>query len=237
MKPFFSYYGAKYIVSGHLGPPRNHTVVEPFAGSACYSTRWNAQKAMLYDISPDVCDLWHFLINCSETDITDIPDSFEHMDEVLALPRGAQLLVRFWVAKGRAEPTNVLSPWYFTWRGSSDCRVWGPAVKARIIAQKPFISKWQIDQCGWDGIPVIDAHWHVDPPYNNSPGSRYPFSEIDFAALSEWCRNLPGEVDVCENLGADWLPFKHLCNVVSSRGRRTGKVSQEALWRNMRSVA
>lgn len=231
MRPFFSYYGAKYTVAAHLGEPRRSVVVEPFAGSACYSTRWNAPHVMLYDVSPDICDLWDFLINCSARDIAAIPDTFECMDEVWALPRGAQLLVRFWVSKGRAEPSNRLSPWYFTWRGAPDCRVWGPKVKARIIAQKQGISKWRVDQCSWDRIPQIEAHWHVDPPYNNLPGSRYPYSDVDFEALSDWCRGLPGAVDVCENVGADWLPFEKLCEVTTSRGRRSGVRSAEAVWR------
>ena len=231
MRPFFSYYGAKYQTAAHLGRPRRNVVVEPFAGSACYSTRWNAKHVMLYDLSPEICELWDFLINCNERDISSIPDQFESMEQVLALPRGAQILVRFWVAKGRAEPTNVLSPWYFTWRNSTDCRVWGPAVKRRIIDQKPVISDWVIEQCSWDRVPQIEAHWHVDPPYNNVPGSRYPYSDVDFSALAKWCRGLPGAVDVCENVGADWMPFEPLCEVVSSRGRRTGAKSAEAVWR------
>jgi len=82
MKPFFSYYGAKYTASSYLGPPRYPVVVEPFAGSACYSTRWNVHQAKLYDVSFDICDLWDFLIHSSESDIMSIPDKFENMDQV-----------------------------------------------------------------------------------------------------------------------------------------------------------
>lgn len=231
LKPFFSYYGSKYTVAARLGPPKHDIVVEPFAGSACYSTRWGARQVRLYDVSPDICDLWDFLIRSSEADIASIPDAFEDFEQVAALPRGAQLLCRFWIAKGRAEPSNVLSPWYFQWRNTSDCRVWSSAVKARVIRQKPMIAEWTIDQMSWDQIPVVEAHWHVDPPYNNVPGSRYPFSDVNFEALGAWCRDLPGAVDVCENTGADWLPFEHLCGVVSTRGRKSGAVSKEAVWR------
>lgn len=130
MRPFFSYYGAKYTVAKYAGPPRKDLVIEPFAGSAAYSTRYAPEKVKLYDLSPDVCALWDWLINCSETDVRAIPDSFEAFDEVERLPRGAALLVRFWVSKGRAEPSGALSPWYFQYRNAHDCRVWGPAVKA-----------------------------------------------------------------------------------------------------------
>lgn len=231
MRPFFSYYGAKYTAAKHLGKPRREIVVEPFAGSACYSTRWNARNVKLYDVSSDICSLWEFLISCSENDIAAIPDKFESMEEVDALPQGARLLVQFWISKGRAEPSGTLSPWYFQWRNTVDCRVWGPAVKRRVISQKPLISEWTIDQLSWDRVPLVEAHWHIDPPYNNAPGSRYPHSDVDYEALATWCRHLPGAVDVCENVGAGWLPFKPLCDVVTSRGRRSGATSKEAVWR------
>jgi hypothetical protein len=231
MRPFFSYYGAKYTSAAHLGAPRRDLVIEPFAGSACYSTRWNARCVRLYDVSPEICDLWDFLINSSIADIASIPDEFKDFDQVEALPRGAQLLCRFWIAKGRAEPSKKISPWYRQWHNATDCRVWSAAVKDRIIKQKPNIKAWTIDHLSWDKVPMVEGHWHVDPPYNNNAGSRYPFSKVDFSALGSWCQKLPGSVDVCENVGADWLPFTHLCDVVSARGRRSGAVSKEAVWR------
>jgi site-specific DNA-adenine methylase len=230
MRPFFSYYGAKWTMAKHYGAPRRGLVIEPFAGSACYATRWAPTQAALYDISPNICDLWDFLIHGSERDIARIPDSFDHIDQVCALPRGARLLVSFWVSKGRAEPSNVLSPWYFRYRNDYDCRVWGPSVKQRIIAQKPLIARWSVDCLSWDKIPLREAHWHVDPPYANSAGRRYPFGDVEYAQLAEWCRALPGHVDVCENVGAAWLPFRPLHPVVTLRGRRSGAVSHEAVW-------
>ena len=231
MKPFFSYYGAKYQVAKHLGAPRQELVIEPFAGSACYSTRWNVKSAKLYDISESICQIWDFLINSSCSDISSIPDYFECESQLSALPKGAELLCRFWIAKGRAEPSNKISPWYRTYKNSTDCRVWGPAVKNRIITQKPAISGWTIEQLSYDRIPVTLGHWHIDPPYNNVAGSRYPHSDIDYEHLANWCKSLPGDVDVCENSGAQWLEFADLCEVVSSRGRRSGYKSKEAVWR------
>jgi len=231
MRPFFSYYGAKYTVAKYAGAPRHDTVIEPFAGSAAYSTRWSPQRVKLYDISPDICALWDFLIWSSVRDIESMPDRFESYDEVERLPPGAALLARFWISKGRAEPSGTLSPWYFQYRNAHDCRVWGPAVKARIIAQKPALSAWTIDCLPYDKIPQVNAHWHVDPPYNNSAGSRYPFSNVNYEHLSNWCKELPGTVDVFENAGAGWLPFETLCEIVTSRGRRSGAVSKEVMWR------
>lgn len=232
MRPFFSYYGAKWTGAKHYGPPRRGLVIEPFAGSACYSTRWAHPTVRLYDVSPDICDLWDFLIRCSDRDIAGIPDAFESDEEFQSLPRPQRLLCGFWVSKGRAEASGVLSPWYFAYRGSTDCRVWGPAVKARIVRQKPLIAGWSVDCLSYDKVPLIEAHWHVDPPYSNDAGSRYPHGRLDHAALGAWCRSLPGTVDVCENVGADWLPFSPLYEVVTARGRRSGARSAEAVWQS-----
>lgn len=232
MRPFFSYYGAKYTIAKYAGAPRRDFVIEPFAGSAAYATRYalNA-RASLYDVSPDVCDLWDWLINCSEADVRAVPDTFETFDEIERLPRGPNLLVRFWVSKGRAEPSGVLSPWYFKYRNDRDCKVWGAPVKARIIKQKPYIASWTVDCLPYWQVRLREAHWHVDPPYCNEAGSRYPHSAINYDHLAAWCRNLPGTVDVFENEGASWLPFKPLVHVETTRGKRTGVVSREMLAR------
>lgn len=231
MRPFFSYYGAKYTAAKHAGAPRRDLVIEPFAGSACYATRYAPHRVALYDVSENVCLLWDWLINCSEFDVQVIPDSFNSFDEVERLTPGANLLVRFWVSKGRAEASGTLSPWYFKYRDDGDCRVWGPAVKARIIKQKPYIVDWTCDNLPYWKVPIREAHWHVDPPYSTNAGSRYPHSNVNYAHLASWCRSLPGAVDVFENQGAAWLNFSPLCEVVTSRGRRSGAVSREVMAR------
>lgn len=57
MRPFFSYYGAKYTVAKYAGAPRRDLVIEPFAGSAAYATRYAPRRAALYDINPDIRDV------------------------------------------------------------------------------------------------------------------------------------------------------------------------------------
>jgi len=231
VKPFFSYYGAKWTAAKHLGPPRRNVVVEPFAGSAAYSVRWEPRVAHLFDVSEEIVTLWDWLINGSANDVERIPDAFDAIDDVMSLPVGPSLLVRFWIAKGRAEASGTLSPWYFRYRNANDCKVWGPAVKRRIVKQKPMIAHWTITQASYMNAPDIEAHWHVDPPYSGAPGRRYPHNAFDFGALAEWCRSRRGAVDACENDGATWLPFSPLCDVVSSRGRRDGHRSAEVVWR------
>ena len=231
MRPFFSYYGSKWIAARNMCKPQRDIVIEPFAGSAAYSVRWwGRRKSILVDISEDICTLWDYLINATDREIMALPDRLDSADELTAMPDGPRQLVGFWVSKGRAEVSNTLSPWYFRYRNAHDCRVWGPAVKHRISKQLPMIRAWEIHHGSFETAPDIDAHWHIDPPYNSGAGQRYPHSEINYNALADWVRTRRGFIQVCENEGATWLPFSPLCEVVTTRGRRTGAVSREAIF-------
>jgi hypothetical protein len=54
-----------------------------------------------------------------------------------------------------------------------------------------------------------------------------PLHGIDYSALADWCTSLPGQVIVCENDGATWLPFRPHASVRTTR--RTSR-SAEAVW-------
>ena len=235
MRPFFSYYGSKYTGAKHYGKPMHDVVVEPFAGSACYSLYWNHPKVKLYDLSENVVLLWDFLINCSDSDIMAIPDYLSEGELFDNFSEGQRVLLGHWTAKGRAEPASHPSPWYHSHKHLSgrQCLVWGPKVKERILKQKPMIKDWSIDQKSYTDIDLQGEYtWHIDPPYNNYAGSRYPNSNIDYKHLADWCLSRNGIIDVCENRGATWLPFTDLYEVVSSRGRRTGHTSKESVYSN-----
>jgi hypothetical protein len=62
-------------------------------------------------------------------------------------------------------------------------------------------------------MPDIEATWFVDPPYNNRAGSYYIENSIDYVALGTWCHERRGQAIVCENEGADWLPFRSFKDV------------------------
>jgi len=231
MRPFFAYYGAKYQMSARYLPPQSSVVIEPFAGSACFSTRHDVPVAILYDANPDIVTLWKFLIGAKPSDIDSIPTWFEHNEQVEALPDGARHLVWFRACRGRAEMAKNLSPWYFQFRGETNARVWGPMAKKRIIEQLPGIRHWQVRQGDFTQSPVIPgAHWFVDPPYNNAAGRKYKIKFDRYDELAEWCKTRPGVVQVCENVGATWLPFVPVGSTNTSRGKRSGAVSREASW-------
>lgn len=61
-------------------------------------------------------------------------------------------------------------------------------------------------------MPNVEATWYIDPPYDNRAGSYYVHADVD-------C----GQVIVCENEGATWLPFRPFATLkagVNGRGSR-----------------
>jgi 16S rRNA G966 N2-methylase RsmD len=106
---------------------------------------------------------------------------------------------------------------------------WGERVRETIAAQVEKIRHWQLiegdySQCVLDG----PATWFIDPPYQLAGKHyRHGSSDIDFAALAAWCRTREGQVIVCENEGADWLPFEPLDAVKTTRA---GRRSREVVW-------
>ena len=67
-----------------------------------------------------------------------------------------------------------------------------------------------------------NATWFIDPPYQHG-GQYYKFGnkDINFEELSEWCKNRFGQIVVCENSKATWLPFKPLVEMRGNKFKTT----------------
>lgn len=257
MRPFFPYYGSKYRAAIRYGPPRRDEVVEPFAGSACYSVFYEPPRVRLYDRAEAICSLWDWLIHCSLDDVRRIPLAFRDDDEWLALPEGPRNLVFFNTAWGRARLGHKLPGWFTHYHRTGEAtgpmvncrahnpsgegsrrlaksnsvhtfRFWNAAVRELVIRQKPRIAHWSIERKSYAEIDTPEAHYHVDPPYSGKPGRAYECNQIDYDHLAEWVRKLPGTVDVCEYEGADWLPFEPL---FAGTTMNTTKKNIEVVWR------
>ena len=50
------------------------------------------------------------------------------------------------------------------------------------------------------------------------------YSKVDYVALREWCLSRKGLLIVCEQEGADWLPFRPLYDLRVSSQRVTTEV-------------
>ena len=213
LRPFFSYYGGKWRAAERLYPEPTHgTIIEPFAGSAGYSTRYYDRRIVLYDSSEVVCGVWDYLIHASESDILSLPD-IKHGQDVrtMRLPQEARWLIGFWLNKGSAAPRNIPSRWMRD--GLSPTQFWCESIRQRIASQLKCIRHWQVHNLGYEWIDSVGpATWFIDPPYVGYRGNLYPHgsSGINYRKLAHWCRLRVGQVIVCEGESADWLPFERV---------------------------
>src|SRR5690606_2290087 len=81
----------------------------------------------------------------------------------------------------------------------------------------------------YEDLQNEEATWFIDPPYQFG-GEHYIEStkNIDFVKLAEWCKERNGQVIVCENTKATWLPFKPMKEMQGSQHKTT-----EAIWSNI----
>lgn len=232
MKPFFTYTGGKYRLAPKYPAPAHDTIVEPFAGSAGYSLRHHERDVVLVDMDPDVVLLWEYLIAASPADVLGLPlydGTWGSTDDLTSLSEGERMLIRGWLNKG----TFGKRPSAWMRSGEFDTQFWGESIRNRIAKQVPLIKHWKVFQASYEDIPDAEVTWFVDPPYEVA-GMTYGYGSdaIDFPALGEWCRSRSGQVIVCENDGATWLPFRPFASAHAMFGtRRTGR-SAEAVWLN-----
>jgi len=230
IRPFFLFYGGKWRdTPKHYPEPIYDTIIEPFAGSAGYSLRYPDRKVKLYDIDPIICGIWDFLIKAKSADILAIPDLLEGESiEDLKVCDEARNLVGFWLNKGTTSPRKSPSAWMRS--GIRPGSFWGDRVRNTIATQLEYIRHWKIyNRTYLNSYGFNKATWFIDPPYKIA-GSHYKFGSklIDYDQLSKFCLDRKGQVIVCENKGANWLPFKDLAEVKTTRQNR----SSEVIWMN-----
>jgi hypothetical protein len=69
------------------------------------------------------------------------------------------------------------------------------------------------------GLYGVDRNARLGPPYvEKGKYYRHRLSKEDYPRLAGWCLDLPGDVVVCEQHGANWLPFEPLATIKSTRG-------------------
>ena len=229
LRPFFGYYGGKWRNAlKHYPPPEFDTIVEPFAGSAGYALRYADRKVILCELNPVLTEVWRFLIRAKPKEILSIPDvKLDGSVEDLKVIQEAKWLVGFWLNRGTASPRPSPSKWMRA--GIRPGSFWGKLVRERIASQVDAIRHWKVFNFSYADCPkVATATWFIDPPYETA-GKHYRFGseKMDYEALAAWCKSRPGQVIVCENEGATWLPFRELADVKTTRRARRSK---EVIW-------
>jgi len=196
----FSYYGTKKKL-GRLYPiPEYDTIIEPFAGAAGYSLLYPEKNVILYDTNPKICAIWEYLINATKENILDLPD-ISKGDKVtdFNLTKAQQYLIGFCVNPGSSCPKVT----------ASQRTAWN-RYKVSIADQVELIKHWKIVNRSYEYIPNQEATWHIDPPYQKAGKYYFGYNEMNYSKLGAWCRERIGQVMVCENKGADYLPFTFL---------------------------
>lgn len=229
LRPFFGFYGGKWRDAPKNYPtPAYEQIVEPFAGSAGYAVRYYDRRVTLCERDPIIAGVWRYLIAAKASEILKIPDVPLNgsVDDLTQTSEEARWLVGFWLNRGTARPRKRPSLWMRD--GIRPGSFWGDRVRNTIASQVDAIRHWKIVEGNFDKAPNIAATWFIDPPYQRA-GSHYRFgaSGLDYDELAEWCRGRRGQVIVCENEGADWLPFEPLARVKTTR---TGRRSVEVRW-------
>ena len=230
--PLFSYFGAKWTLGAKLPGPLHRTIVEPFAGSACYALRHPERDVVLVERDPHVARVWRYLLAATPDEIRALPDLEDDQDVAdLEVSDGARTLIGFWLNAGSTGPKRRKSTWAKLGPGyetGGGMLVWGEAVRSRIAAAVSRIRHWTLIEGDYREAPDVSATWFVDPPYQIA-GRRYRCSSdaIDFDELGAWCRSRRGQIIACENVGASWLPFRPFGN---ERPTSTRKRHVEAVW-------
>lgn len=228
----FIYFGSKHGAARLYPPPRYPVVVEPFAGAASYSCFWARQRAVnraiLIDTNPALIDLWRRLRRDPGQFLRVRPRLGQRTLNPILVNGGEQL---FGVLAGRHRrvTTRMVEDW--------------PHNKNRVLATRPFIRRWKFRCDDYRNSPDIEATWFIDPPYQRQPGTggkntagghRYHrfMLEGGRSELAKWCRSRRGQVIVCEQSPANWLPFRVFRRQRNAVGRGTYSVRTEVMWTN-----
>ena len=210
----FSFYGSKSKIVKKYPLPKHQTIIEPFAGSARYSLEHWEHDVILYDIDRNIVETWEWLIREA------VPD------DILALPllkpgevipdihpKGAKNFLSFMSNQGSATPKNITGRMNF-------CR-WNPS---KIASSLYKIKHWKIVFGSYQDCPDLEATWFVDPPYQEK-GKWYKHNKIDYVELEGFVRQRKGQVIVCEQDGATWMPFRQLTCVAGQMYK-----TKEVIW-------
>jgi hypothetical protein len=229
LRPFFGFYGGKWRdAPKHYPAPAHEAIIEPFAGSAGYSVRYAHRQVILGELDPVIHGVWDYLIHVPAREILAIPDlePGQTVDD-LPISQEARSLVGFWMNRGASRPRKGPSSWMRI--GIRPGSFWGERVRQTIAKQVEHIRHWKVFNCSYENLPFSgEATWFIDPPYQRQGKHyRYGTEGIDFAELGAWCRSRSGQVIVCENEGADWLPFTPLADVKTTRANSR---SVEVVW-------
>lgn len=219
----FSYYGGKSKVVNRYPAPIYPLIIEPFGGAAAYSWRHRLDRDVwVNDIDSITIDIWKFLQSADVyADLDALPlriPKGKVLDEVIPVRchAGLEYLIRAEMSRGTQGRLDVPS------RATAfGALYYWPRLALKFKMVAAAVAEWRITHRSYLRIPNQPATWFIDPPYNNAAGQRYRHSDLNYEQLADWCVSRLGQVIVCENAGATWLPFRPLVEERIGRHPRT----------------
>lgn len=206
----FSYYGGKSKIVDCYPRPSHDVVIEPFAGAAAYAWRWRDHAIWINDLDPRTYAIWAFLTSSDALDAVRqyVPANVKagmRVSEICSksTPVGLVELMRAEANRGTQGARGVHDT--ITSMGQSCWHRLRPKMETVI----PSIQHWYVTNLPYDQLDfgAASATWFIDPPYANIAGNRYREAAINYDILADWCLSRRGQIIVCENDGASWLPF------------------------------
>lgn len=216
LRRFFPFLGSKWGLAMNYPSPRHDLIIEPFAGSAGYSTSYHNRQVILIEKDPILAELWRYLISATKDDILSIPilDEGVHIAEVIQ-EQGAQYLVGFWTKYCGWSPNKM------SLRDKRDGLLWNEKVRSRIANQVEHIKHWILIHGDYSIIGDFHATWFIDPPYVGRTGEMYRCkrSELMEESFVDFCVSREGQIIVCDSEQADYLPFHSLYSGFSNASK------------------
>ena len=173
----------------------------------------------------------------SPSEILGLPDiGLDQAVDDLHIHQEARWLIGWWLKGGSREPVKKPTGWMKKasipgYKNAGAKSWWSAHIRQRIASQVEHIRHWNLIEGDYTDAPEANATWFIDPPYNNKAGDHYRHGRkhLDYKDLALWCRSRPGQIIVCEQQGADWLPFREW-RTIRTTTRRGARTSKEVTW-------
>ena len=233
----FGYVGQKRGLIGCYPPPSRSLIIEPFAGSAGYARRWGAGRdVVLVEKAKWLADMWKWLIQATRDEIMSLPLLEQIPREGLSAIPGLRAEARSLLGLKinlTNHPANTPTKLALQHQHDNQIAWWNPAGRKAVADALRWIRHWSIVQGEYHEAPSVDATWFIDPPYQRLP-TMYSEKVDSYDELAAWCCSRRGQVIVCDDVRAMWLPFKPVNSALRKAGAHanTGQkqTGMEGVW-------